>query len=161
MKKNGVVGLVAGITAGIAAAVAGSLATVKIVKEIKNDLNESCFVSPEGNHFVSLKYGASDFAKGLVFIKVNAYTEAEEDGDNCTFSFLAGKNASSISVEWKDNANFEISVGKGKLKQCCDVCFDEEEKITIYYFWEKEDPKTEIEVVEVETEAADENTENA
>jgi len=163
MKKNGVIGLIAGVTAGVAAAVAGSLATVKVVKEIKEDLNESCFVSPEGNNFVSLKYGASNFAKGLVYIKVKAYTEAEKEADACNFSFLAGKNAKSIRVEWKDNEHFELSAGKGKLQQCCDVSF-EGDNISIMYFWQKDTPEEAIEVVEVEGEAAAEeatDTENA
>ena len=154
MKKNGVFGLIAGITAGVAAAVAGSFATVKIVKEIKSDLNESCFVSPDGDNFVTLKCGASNFAKGLAYIKVRAYSESEVVNDECTFSFLAGKNANGITFEWKDNNHFELSVGEGKLKQCCDISFNEG-NITIMYFLQKDEEKVPAETIEVvsETEA--------
>lgn len=134
MKKQGVFGLVAGITLGVAAAVAGGIAAAKIVKEIKSDLEQTDFVSPNGDNIVTLNCGASDFANGLTLVKIEAYTE--NSNASCNFSLLAGKNAGAFSCEWKDNEHFELLVGSKKRKQCCDVDFSGE-KIVIGYYMNK------------------------
>ena len=154
MKKQGVIGLVVGIAAGVAAAVAGGLATAKVVKEIKNDIKDSELISPDGNNKITLSCGASDFAKGLTYIKINAKSEALED--ECKLSVLAGKKgAQSINCEWTDNEHFELTIGNGKLRQCCDVSF-EDEQIVIYYYWVKITVDDNGETVEkVVTEAPD------
>lgn len=158
MKKQGIIGLVVGVTAGVAAAVAGGLCTAKVVKEIKSDLKDNELVSPDGNNVVTLSCGVSSFAKGLALIKVNAKSGEKED--ECRFSFLAGKSASGLNYEWKDNDHFELTVGEGKLQQCCDVSFENDE-IVIMYFMQKNTPEATVETEKVceETEAVE--TENA
>lgn len=152
MNKKGIIGLVAGAVAGVAAVTAGIFATKKVVKEIKADLKDVELVSPEGNNKITLSCGASDFAKGLAMIKVFATTEDKED--DCKFSFLAGKRAESIKYDWADNDHFELTVGEGKIKQCCDVDFEGEE-IIIYYYWMKDGVKvSEEEIIDEITEEA-------
>ena len=148
MKKKNVIGLVAGLAAGAAAVAAGYVATAKVVKEIKADLDDKEILSPEGNNKITLKCGVSDFAKGLAFVKVIAANENGED--ECKFSFLAGKGAKNAHYEWADNDHFEITVGEGKLKQCCDVDFSGEQ-ICLFYYWQKDADKAVdmIELVEV------------
>ena len=160
MKKKNVIGLVAGIAAGAAVAAAGYVATAKVVKEIKADLNDKEILSPEGNNKITLKCGISDFAKGLAFVKVIAANENGED--ECKFSFLAGKSAKNASYEWVDNDHFEITVGEGKLKQCCDVDFSGEQ-ICLFYYWQKDAaPVVDmIELVEEVVEDAEEVVEEA
>lgn len=134
MKKTGIVGLVAGIAAGAAAAVAGGMAVARVVKEMKADPQETRIVSPDGNNYVTLSLGVSAFGKGLTLVKVMAQTEGGED--TCKFSFIAGRGAKYIHYQWVDNENFELTVGKGVLQQCCDVSFEGEE-INIVYYWHK------------------------
>lgn len=134
MRKNRVVGLVAGIAAGTAAAVAGGLAVARVVKEMKADPQEQRILSPDGNNSVTLRLGVSSFGKGLTLVKVLAQTEDGEDA--CKFSFVAGNGAKNIQYQWVDNENFELTVGKGLLQQCCDVEFADDQ-INIMYYWHK------------------------
>lgn len=131
MKKQTVIGLVIGVTLGTAATVAGVLAVRKIVKEIKNDLEEESFVSPEGNNLVTVTYGSSSFARGLTFIKVKGISD--EGKDDCKLIAFARKNAEIFSGEWADNDHFNLVIGKGKLKQCFDVTFDGAKINAVYY----------------------------
>ena len=162
MKKRSIVGLVAGVAAGAVAAVAGGMAVARVVKEMKADPQEQTILSPGGNHSVTLSFGVSSFGKGLTLVKVLAQTEGGED--ECKFSFVTGRGAKNVHYQWVDNENFELTVGKGLLQQCCDVTFDGEE-INIVYYWHKivvnQDGVTEEETVEevaeaVEAESADE-----
>ena len=127
MRKNSAFGFVAGLVAGIAA----TLATNKVVREIKGDLGDHTFTSPEGNHFVTLSYGSSKTAKGLTFIRVKATTESGED--NCKLIVFAKKKAHLFVGEWMDNDHFKLLIGRGKRKQCCDVDFSGEELTARYY----------------------------
>ena len=145
MNKKNVIGLAIGLAAGAAAVAAGYVATAKIVKEIKADLDDKEILSPEGNNKITLKCGVSDFAKGLAFVKVIAANENGED--ECKFSFLAGKGAKNAHYEWVDNDHFEITVGEGKLKQCCDVDFSGEQ-ICLFYYWQKDADKA-VDIIEL------------
>ncbi|MBR3685983.1 MAG: hypothetical protein IKL66_00695 [Clostridia bacterium] len=154
MKKQGVFGLVAGITMGVAAAVAGGLAAAKVVKEIRSDLDQTDFVSPNGDNVVTIKYGASDFANGLTLVKIQAYTENSDD--SCDFALLAGKNSGAFSCEWEDNEHFELLVGSRKRKQCCEVDFEGEEIVISYYLNKEVDEAPVQECDEVVEETAEE-----
>lgn len=132
MKNHTLLGLAVGFVVGAATAVAGAVAVDKVSREIKEDLNEYSFTSPDCNNIVTLSKGSSETAKGLTVIKIKATTEGKED--ECKLVMLAGKNAEILSGEWTDNDHFELIVGKGKRLQCCDVSFDEEEIKALYYF---------------------------
>ena len=120
---NGIVGMILGITAGVAAATAGGFAAFKVLKEIKNDSQETTMVSPNEKNYVTVTCGSSDFARGLTLVKV----KAENENDHCEISFLAGKNAK-ISFNWKDDNNFELGIGGAKMfEKMCDVSFEGEE----------------------------------
>ena len=161
MKGSTIHGLVAGLAAGIAATVAVN----KVVTEIKNNIGEHRFTSPDGNNFVTLSFGSSDTAKGLTYIRVTATTEGSED--RCKLVIFTKRNDEMFEGEWTDNDHFNLSVGKGKRKQCCDVDFSEDEISAVYYL-EKAEKEAEA-VVEVDAEAeaeaeveveAEENEEN-
>ena len=77
-----------------------------------------------------LSFGSSESAKGLVYIKIQAETDSNEDV--CKLIMLTEKDAA-LSYEWEDNEHFKLYVGNGKLKQCCDVVFDID-KITAKYY---------------------------
>jgi hypothetical protein len=145
-KNNGLVGMVLGIAAGVAAAAAGCVAAMKVANEIKNDFQETAIISPEGNNCVTITCGSSSSARGLTFIKLCA----ENESDHCDFSFLAGKRASKISFNWKDNDNICFTLGDGAVKKVCDVCFEGGEIVMKLYFRRDEEPETNEEVVEVE-----------
>ena len=159
MKGNTILGLVAGLAAGIAATVAVN----KVVTEIKSDIGERRFTSPDGNNFVTLSYGSSNTAKGLTCIKVNASKEGSDD--NCKLMIFAKKNEDLFTGEWTDNDNFTLWVGKGKRKWRCEVDFegegvsaelylDKEEKVAEAVVEAAADVET---VAEVEVEEAEEN----
>jgi len=131
MKNNTVLGMLAGFAVGAAAAVVGMIAVDKVVKEIKVDLCDQSFTSPEGNNKVTLSYGSSDTAKGLTYVKVIATTESKED--ECKLVILTKKSEPMFAVEWTDNNNCKILVGNGKHKQCCDVKFDGDQLFAQYY----------------------------
>lgn len=126
MKNKTIFGIIAGVAAGTAVA----LTTGRIVKEIKSDLCDATFVSPEGDHTVALAFGSSKTARGLTFIKVNATSTAKDDC--CKLIAFSGKNAL-IDGNWTDNDHFKLLIGNGKRKQCCDVSFDGEQITALYY----------------------------
>ncbi len=132
-KNKGVTGMVLGITAGALAAAASCVAAFKVIKEIKNDNQETTMVSPNEKNFVTVRCGSSHFAKGLTLINV----KAENENDTCELSFFAGKSADKISFIWKDDDNFEFYLGEGKAKKCCEISFDGEE-IEIKYYIKKD-----------------------
>ena len=121
MKTKTLVGLIVGVAAGTALA----LTTKKVVNEIKSDLEDATFVSPEGNNTVTLLFGSSKTARGLTFIKVTA--TSDEKDDCCKLIAFAKKKGEFISGEWTDNDHYKLLIGSGKRKQCCDVSFDDEQ----------------------------------
>ena len=145
MKGSTIFGLVAGLAAGIAATVAVN----KVVTEIKSDMGEHRFTSPDGNNFVTLSYGSSNTAKGLTCIKVNASKEGSDD--NCKLMIFAKKNEELFTGEWTDNDNFTLWVGKGKRKWRCEVNF-EGEGVSAEIYLDKEEKVAEA-AADVETEA--------
>ena len=64
MKNNAILGAVIGFAAGTAAAIAGKIAVDKVVEEIKGELGDQTFTSPEGNNRVTISSGSSTTAKG-------------------------------------------------------------------------------------------------
>ncbi len=126
MKNKAIFGIIAGVAAGAAVAVTAK----KVVKEIKSDLNEATFVSPEGDNMVVLTFGASKTARGLTYIKATATSSAKDD--SCKLIAFSKKN-SLMEGEWTDNDHFKLLLGSGKRKQCCDVSFDGEQICALYY----------------------------
>ena len=131
MKNKVVFGVIAGFAAGAAAAIAGKLAVDKVVGEIKNELTEQSFVSPDGNNHVTLSYGFSETAKGLTYIKIEASAEGKKDV--CKLIVFAKKHEDLFEGEWVDNDKFALLIGGGKRKQCCDVSFNGEQIVARYY----------------------------
>ncbi len=127
--NRGITGMILGITAGAVAAAASCVAAFKVIKEIKNDNQETTMVSPNEKNFVTVTCGSSHFAKGLTLINV----KAENENDECELSFLAGKSADKISFSWIDDDHFTLNLGDGKAKKCCDISFDGEEIVIKYY----------------------------
>ena len=111
MTNSGKIGLIVSVAAGAVASIAGCLATVKVVKEIKNDLQEVTLVSPNGKNIVTVNRGSSKFAIGLTYIKLKA---ENEEGKTCEIKFLAGKNSNKIIFDWKDDEHLYF--------QRCSVC---------------------------------------
>lgn len=126
MKK----GVAFGLGAGIAALATAAVLSGKISKEIKDDLIEEEFDSPFGNNWIKISMGSSESAKGLMYIKVQA--ECDSNEDVCKLVIFAEKDAA-ISMVWEDNEHFLLLVGSGKRKQCCDVVFDIK-NITMKYY---------------------------
>ena len=126
MKK----GVVFGLGTGIAALATAAVLAGKISKEIKDDLIEEEFDSPFGNNWIKISMGSSESAKGLMYIKVQA--ECDSNEDVCKLVIFAEKDAA-ISMVWEDNEHFLLLVGSGKRKQCCDVVFDTK-NITMKYY---------------------------
>jgi hypothetical protein len=143
-------GLILGTCIGAAVSIAGCLATLKAVKEIKNDLHEVTFVSPSGNNIVVVSRGSSDFTAGLTYIKLKAENEA---GKDCEMSFLASRKSNKISANWKDDNHLDFLIGDEGRSQYCAVSFEEED-ISMVYSIKKMGKDEEVE----ETEAP-ENTE--
>lgn len=131
MKKFFVLGLLAGVAAGAAAAIAGKILVDKIVGEIKNDLDDYTFTSPDQNNSVTISYGTSETAKGLTFVRVKATSTTNDD--DCKLIAFARKADEMFYGEWSDNEHFQLLVGNGKCKQCCDVAFDQEKIVARYY----------------------------
>ena len=144
MKKQTVVEIIIGAAVGTAAAVAGAIVVSKIVKEIKEDLNDCTFTSPDGENAVTLTYGSSKFAKGLTFVRVKAHTYQSDEA--CKLVLFTKNNSESFGGEWTDSEHFRLLVGNGKIKQCCDVSF-EDKKINANYCLRKaelEDDEAEL-----------------
>ena len=116
MKKRTIFGLAAGIAAITAVAVGVN----KISREMKNGLVEEEFDSPFGNNWIKISMGSSETAKGLMYIKINAECDSNEDA--CNLLIFAEKDAA-MSIVWEDNDHFILLVGNGKRKQCCEVSF--------------------------------------
>jgi hypothetical protein len=133
MKKSVIIGSLAGFAVGAVAAVAGKIAVDKVVGEIKQDLGDNVFTSPEGNNTVTLSYGSSDTAKGLTYVKVRATAEGKEDDCKLVIFTKKKNDGICISGEWVDNGQFKLLIGSGKRKQCCDVTFGEEQISAVYY----------------------------
>ena len=131
MKNKTVFGIIAGVTASVMAGTAVALTTKKIVREIKRDMCDATFVSPDGDNAVELNFGASKTARGLTFIKVNATSENKDDC--CKLIVFAKKKDEIMDGEWIDNNHFKLLIGSGKRKQCCDVSFDGEQINALYY----------------------------
>lgn len=146
-KKKDNTGLIIGIAAGTLAAAAATYYTAKVVKEVKNDLKEVYFVSPNEENIVSVTSGSSDTARGLTLIKIKAYTKS--GSDECKFAFLSRKGE--LYCKWYDDDNFELLSGKGERKQCCEVDFGAEE-ITLTYCMKKISEEIENETEEAEEE---------
>ena len=131
MKNKTIFGIIAGVTASVMAGTAVALTTKKIVREIKRDMCDATFVSPDGDNAVELIFGASKTARGLTFIKVNATSENKDDC--CKLIVFAKKKDELMDGEWIDNNHFKLLIGSGKRKQCCDVSFDGEQINALYY----------------------------
>lgn len=131
MKNKTIFGIIAGVTASVMAGTAVALTTKKIVREIKRDMCDATFVSPDGDNAVELNFGASKTARGLTFIKVNATSENKDDC--CKLIVFAKKKDELMDGEWIDNNHFKLLIGSGKRKQCCDVAFDGEQINALYY----------------------------
>ncbi len=132
-KTKGTTGLILGVAAGAVAAAASCFAAIKVFQEIKNDNQETTMVSPNEKNYVTVACGSSHLANGLTLIKVSA----ENENDSCELSFLAGKSAEHISFSWKDDDHFELYLGDGKSKKCCNISFEGEE-IEIKYYIKKD-----------------------
>ncbi len=144
-QKSGIAGLVIGISAGITAVAASCLAACQVIKEIKNDSNDTSIVSPNGENCVTITCGSSAFARGLTLVKV----KAENEKDDCSFSFLVSKKDCKISFDWLDDNNIDILIGEGSVKKVCSVSFGEEE-ITMQIFFKKETSEVEEEAAAIE-----------
>lgn len=131
MKNKTVFGIIAGVTASVMVGTAVALTTKKIVREIKRDMCDATFVSPDGDNAVELNFGASKTARGLTFIKVNATSDNKDDC--CKLIVFAKKKDELMDGEWIDNNHFKLLIGSGKRKQCCDVSFDGEQINALYY----------------------------
>ena len=132
MKKSIVLGALLGFTIGTAVAIAGKMAVDKVIDEIKHDLHEQSFVSPEGDHIVTISCGSSAFANGLTHLRLKALFPSGED--DCKLSILTRKAPQELDTQWQDNDHFQLLVGNGKHKQCCDVSFEEKQIIANYYW---------------------------
>lgn len=133
MKKNVTLGLVLSFAAGAATAIASTVAIHKAIKEIKNDTKEQDFPSPDGNNLVTLAYGSSKTAMGLGCIQV----KVTADADTCRLILLTKRIPETFDAQWSDNEHFQLLVGKGKRKQCCDVSFEEGHIRANYYLNKK------------------------
>ena len=131
MKKGSAFGIIAGFVVGAATAVAGAVAVDKVTKEIKSDVSEQIFTSPEGNNTVTVSFGSSKTAGELACIKIIAASESKEDF--CKLIAFAKKKADFLSGEWSDNDHFRLLIGTGKRKQCCDISFENDEIVANYY----------------------------
>jgi hypothetical protein len=129
MKMRTKFAMAVGFVAGAAAGAVGAMAYDKIAAEIKSDMSEQTFTSPEGNNVVTVSYGSSATAKGLTYVRVKALNS--EDG--CKLVAFAKKSPDMLNAEWLDNNSFKLLIGNGKHKQCCDVKFDEANVTANYY----------------------------
>ena len=131
MKKTSAIGIIAGFVAGAAAAVAGALAVDKVAKEIKSNVSEKTFISPDGDNSVTVSFGSSKTARELACVKIIAESEGKDD--SCKLIALAKKKEEFLSGEWTDNDHFQLLIGTGKRKQCCDISFEGDQIVANYY----------------------------
>lgn len=129
MKKRLVIGAIVGLAAGAAAAATAFLAT-RVAGEIKNEMGEQIFTSPDGNNCVTVSCGTSDTARGLTYIRVVGSTASGED--ECRLALFTRKLPWILDTEWTDNDHFKLLVGNGKRRQCCDVSFDGDRISAVY-----------------------------
>ena len=134
MKKSTILGAAIGFALGTAAAITGKMAVDKVVGEIREQMRDQVFTSPDGDHKVTVKCGTSKSAKGLSYMRVIATSETVDD--ECKLSMIARKRPLIIVARWDDNDHCKLSVGNGKRNQCCDVSF-EENHITARYYLSK------------------------
>lgn len=135
MKTRTKLAIPLGFAAGIAAGIVGKIVYDKVSGEIKNDMSDQVFTSPEGNNTVTVSYGSSSTAKGLTYIKVKAVS----DSNDCKLIAFAKKSPKLFNAEWADNDSFKLLIGCGKRKQCCDVKFEENNIIANYYLLKTSD----------------------
>lgn len=133
MNKNTVLGAIAGFAVGATAAIMGKITVDKVVKEIKSEMSEQRFTSPEGDNFVTVSYGSSNTANGLTFIRIKAAFEPDNDDEACKLVMFTKKMPVTLEAQWTDNDNFKLLVGSGKRKQCCDISFEEDGISASYY----------------------------
>ena len=131
MKKTSAIGIIAGFVAGAAAAVAGAVAVDKVAKEIKSNVSEKIFVSPDGNNSVTVSFGSSKTARELACVKIIAESESKED--SCKLISFAKKKEEFLSGEWTDNDHFQLLIGTCMRKQCCDISFEGDLIVANYY----------------------------
>jgi len=135
MKKEVAVGLIAG-AAGLvlgATTVATKVRLEKIAKEIRSDISEYSFTSPDGDNTVTLWYGSSKTGKGLTYVEV----VAKSNDNECSLIAFAKKGSNLFNGEWTDNEHFTLAIGSGKRKQYCDVTFADGKITEHYYLWKK------------------------
>ena len=134
MKKNVAIGMIAG-AAGIAVGATATILIGKLVDKVKAEIAETTcdytFASSNGDNTVTLSYGYSKTAKGLTYIKVTAASEPKND--SCTLVAISRKVDDLFEGEWTDDDHFKLSIGKGRVRQCCDISFEGEEIVAIYY----------------------------
>lgn len=131
MKKASTIGIIAGFVAGAAAAVAGALTVDKVAKEIKSNVSEKTFISPDGDNSVTVSFGSSKTARELACVKIIAESEGKDD--SCKLIAFAKKKEEFLSGEWTDNDHFQLLIGTGKRKQCCDISFEGDQIVANYY----------------------------
>jgi WD40 repeat protein len=135
MKKEVAVGLIAG-AAGLvlgATTIATKVRIDKIAKEIRSDISEHSFTSPNGDNTVTLWSGSSKTGNGLTYIEVVAKSNNKE----CNLIAFAKKGSNLFTGEWADNEHFTLTIGSGKRKQYCDVTFVDGKITEHYYLWKK------------------------
>ncbi|MBQ1229438.1 MAG: hypothetical protein IIX80_00240 [Clostridia bacterium] len=130
MKKNVILSALLGLAAGAAVTAAGAIAVARVSGEIKSEMGEQHFPSPNGDHAVTVSCGASKTAKGLTYLRVLASSEACED--TCALSLLTRRMPEELDVQWIDNEHFRLLVGPGARKQCCEITFEEDRISAIY-----------------------------
>ena len=145
MKKNVAIGIIAG-AAGVAVGATAAIMVKNLVDKIKQEIKETTcdytFTSPNGDNTVTLSYRFSKTAKGLTRIKITAASESKND--SCTLIAISRKVDDLFEGEWTDDEHFKLSIGSGKIKQCCNVNFEGDEIVAIYYN-EKNAPKEQVE----------------
>ena len=127
MKKNVILSALLGLAAGAAVTAAGAIAAYRVSGEIKSDMGEQHFPSPNGDHAVTVSCGAS---KTATYLRVLASSEACED--TCALSLLTRRMPEELDVQWIDNEHFRLLVGPGARKQCCEITFEEDRISAIY-----------------------------
>ena len=135
MNKNVVHGWAAGVAVTTAVAVAGKLAVNKIVKEVKHHLSANSYTSPDGDHLVTVSYGTLKSSMGPTFVRIKATSESI--ADNCDLVLFTQDDGDLVGGEWIANDQFQLLIGNGERKQCCDVSFNDN-KISACYYWKKD-----------------------